>query len=178
MAPEQVRGERGAIDARADIFSLGAVLFECAAGRPAFEGTHVMALFAKLLLEDAPRLSSLRPDVPPALDALIARMLSKDPYARPANGAAMLEELGKIGGAEGAEPLHEPAVRMAMAITGSEQRLLSVVAAVRSGMVPAQAPSPMAATQASDPWGEHLAAIRTAVLPLDARMEKENSVWL
>ncbi len=78
MAPEQARGAPD-VDARADIFSLGCVLYECLAGRPPFEGRHAMAVLAKILFEEAPALRGLRPDVPPALEALVARMLAKKP---------------------------------------------------------------------------------------------------
>ena len=54
MAPEQARGDAD-VDARADVFALGCVLFECLTGRPAFAGEHAMAVLAKILLEDAPR---------------------------------------------------------------------------------------------------------------------------
>jgi hypothetical protein len=96
MAPEQARGEGERIDPRADVFSLGAVLFECLTGQPAFEGSSVVALLAKLLLEEAPRLRARRQDVPEALDALVGRMLSKNPAARPADGAAALREIEAI----------------------------------------------------------------------------------
>ncbi len=85
MAPEQARGAPD-VDLRADLFSLGCVLFECLAGRPPFEGQHAMAVLAKILFEEAPTLRALRPDVPPALEGLVARMLAKDPAERPAGG--------------------------------------------------------------------------------------------
>ena len=88
MAPEQVRGER-TVDARADVFSVGCVLFECLSGRPPFAGEHVIAVLAKILLEPAPRLASLRPDVPAALDAFLARLLEKSPDLRPKDGRAI-----------------------------------------------------------------------------------------
>src|SRR5262249_39727549 len=78
MAPEQASGSRE-VDARADIFSLGCVLFECLTGRPAFVGEHVIAVLAKIVFEDAPRVSELRDDIPESLDDLVARMRSKDP---------------------------------------------------------------------------------------------------
>jgi serine/threonine protein kinase len=77
MAPEQARSARD-IDARADVFALGSVLFECLTGAPAFPGSHFMAVLAKILFEDAPRVRSVCPDVPAALDALVASMLTKD----------------------------------------------------------------------------------------------------
>ncbi len=69
------------------------VVFEALAGKPAFEGQHAMALLAKLVFEEAPRLEAHCPDAPPALAALIARMLAKDPAARPADGEALSAEL-------------------------------------------------------------------------------------
>jgi hypothetical protein len=70
--------------------SLGCVLFECLTGQPAFTGEHLMAVLAKILLEDAPRVAEIRDDVPAALDDLVARMLCKDPGGRPADGRAVL----------------------------------------------------------------------------------------
>ncbi len=96
MAPEQVRGER-VIDARADVFSLGCLFFECLTGRPAFGGMHVRAVLAKILFEEAPRISWYRGDLPANLDALIASMLAKDPSDRPADGGAVLERLDALG---------------------------------------------------------------------------------
>src|SRR5262249_17241044 len=74
MAAEQARSEER-LDARVDVFALGAVLFEALTGTPVFAGKHLMAMLAKILFEEAPRVSDLRPDVPEALDALVARML-------------------------------------------------------------------------------------------------------
>jgi serine/threonine protein kinase len=86
MAPEQALGEAD-VDARADVFALGCVLFRCLAGRSPFEGEHLAAVLAKTLLEPAPSLCSLRSDVPAALDALVGQMLSKEPDERPADCA-------------------------------------------------------------------------------------------
>jgi hypothetical protein len=180
LAPEQARGDRGSIDARADVFSLGAVLFECLAGRPAFEGTHVMALLAKLLLEEPPRLADVRPGVPPALDALVARMLAKEPSARPSDGAAVLAALARVGEAEGAGPGEPPAAQRA--ITTSEQRLLSVVVATPAPEARSAAPAPEARSAALDArpadatapdlWSTRITAIHAATAPLGARVER------
>ncbi len=95
MAPEIVQG-KPAHDPRTDIFSLGCVLFECLTGEPAFEGTHPMAVLAKLLLQETPHVRQHRPDVPEVLDDLVARMMAKEPAQRPASAAEVAEELGRL----------------------------------------------------------------------------------
>ena len=124
MAPEQAQGRRD-VDARADVFALGCVLFRCLTGRAPFTAEDPGATLARLLLEEAPRVRSLRPDLSSALDDLIARMLSRDPDARPADGAAVAEALGALEG------LHGVAVPsdVVPALTQVEKRLVAVVAA-------------------------------------------------
>ncbi len=95
MAPEQARGAAD-VDARADVFSLGCVLFECLTGQPPFVGDHPIAVLSKVLFDEAPRVSERRHDVPAALDELVARMLSKSPAERPADGAAVAAALAQI----------------------------------------------------------------------------------
>jgi tetratricopeptide (TPR) repeat protein len=125
MAPEQARGERD-LDARTDVFALGCVLFECLTHRAAFVGDHVMAVLAKILLDEAPRVSELKRDVPRGLDDLIARMLSKDPALRPKDGAAVAAELGTIL-EENRGTLHPSRPSLPPSLTRGEQRVLSVV---------------------------------------------------
>jgi serine/threonine protein kinase len=72
MAPEQARGDED-VDARADVFALGCVTFECLTGRRAFDAEHVMAVLAKILIDEVPRVSTVLPDVPPSLDELVRR---------------------------------------------------------------------------------------------------------
>ena len=91
MSPEQARGE-GDIDARADVYALGALLFRCLTGRPPFDVEGREALLAAVLHRPAPRVSDLV-RVPRALDDLVARMLDKDPRRRPADGKTVLSEL-------------------------------------------------------------------------------------
>ncbi|MCA9680531.1 MAG: serine/threonine protein kinase, partial [Myxococcales bacterium] len=94
-APEQVRGARD-VDARADVFALGCVLHECLAGRAAFRGEHVMAVLARILLEEPPRLGELVPGLPAELELLVARLLHKDPARRPRDGFALIELLDVV----------------------------------------------------------------------------------
>lgn len=81
MAPEQVEGRNpsGAID----VFALGGVLFRILSGRHPFEAEHAHAVMWRIVQEDAPRVSSVLPDVPPELDDLVASMHRRDPSARP-----------------------------------------------------------------------------------------------
>jgi len=91
MSPEQLTGEE--VDARTDLYSAGVVLFELLTGRLPLEGGTVMALFAKVLSEEAPRPSTLVTGVPPALDELVAQLLSKRPEDRVESATVMLERL-------------------------------------------------------------------------------------
>ena len=124
MAPEQARGDPD-LDARTDVFALGCVLFECLTGKPAFVGEHVMALLAKILLDETPRARDLAQGVPPQLDDLVSRMMAKEPDARPRDGAAVVAEIAALGSLEGAFRAAESAPPES--ITRREQRLLSVV---------------------------------------------------
>jgi eukaryotic-like serine/threonine-protein kinase len=81
MSPEQLRSTRD-VDARADIWSLGVVLFELLTGDMPFTATEVTSLIAQILHEPHQRLTALRPDVPAALESVIDRCLAKDPALR------------------------------------------------------------------------------------------------
>jgi TolB-like protein/Tfp pilus assembly protein PilF len=102
MSPEQARGERE-IDARADVYGLGAVLFRCLAGRPPFEGETAHELLGAVLHRPVPRLSELLA-VPHALDELVAQMLDKDPDRRPADGEAAWAAFSLLGSSTAIEP--------------------------------------------------------------------------
>jgi serine/threonine protein kinase len=76
MAPEQLEGHEA--DARTDIFALGAVLYEMATGRRAFEGKSRASLIAAILERDPPPVSTLKPLTTPALDHVVRTCLAKD----------------------------------------------------------------------------------------------------
>jgi eukaryotic-like serine/threonine-protein kinase len=143
MAPEQARGELD-LDARVDVFSLGCVLFRCLTGQAPFSGDHVIAVLAKVLLEEAPRLSELLPGVTEPLEALVGRMLSKRRAGRPADGAAVVRQLSELR----AQDLEQPSSSMRKgplsSLTGGEQRLVSVLLI---GIKEDAGPSADAATQ-------------------------------
>jgi eukaryotic-like serine/threonine-protein kinase len=80
MPPEQLQGIEA--DARSDIFSFGAVLYEMLTGRKAFEGRSQSSLIAAIMHVDPPAISVLQPMTPPALDRLVKTCLAKDPNDR------------------------------------------------------------------------------------------------
>ena len=158
LPPEQARGEED-LDPRADLFSLGCVLFECLTGAPAFSGQHLPAILAKILFEPAPSVRILCPEAPEPLGRLIARMLSKDPGQRPtsAEAAATLGALDLV--IEGSGPVSHRAPLHAPLLTGDEQRVLSVV------MI--GAPGPRARDSARD-----VEMLHQAALARGARLER------
>ncbi len=80
MAPEQLNGAEA--DARSDIFALGAVLYEMATGRRAFEGKTKASLIASILDRDPAPISNIQPLTPPLFERVVATCLEKDPEAR------------------------------------------------------------------------------------------------
>jgi eukaryotic-like serine/threonine-protein kinase len=102
MAPERAMG-RDTLDARCDVFSLGAVIFRCVAGRPAFAGRpdfvgkESWGVLEQIVSGDsAPLLSEACPGAPRALCDLVARMLAKKKEERPADAAEVARELAGI----------------------------------------------------------------------------------
>jgi serine/threonine-protein kinase len=82
MAPEQLEGKNDEIDGRTDIFAFGAVVYEMATGKRAFEGKTSASLIAKILETDPPPISTLQPTTPPALDRVVKTCLAKTPDER------------------------------------------------------------------------------------------------
>ena len=95
MPPEQLMAET--VDARSDLYAAGVVLYECLTGKTPFEGSTVISLVAKLLSQEAPPPATVNPEVPPALSALVLRLLAKKPENRVQNGAELLERLAALG---------------------------------------------------------------------------------
>jgi len=108
MAPEQVEAKE--VDARTDIFAFGAVVYEMATGKKAFEGKTSASVMAKILEAEPPSMASLQPMTPPALDRVVKKCLAKEPDDRWHAAKDLCDELKWIS--EGGSPagLVAPAV--------------------------------------------------------------------
>jgi serine/threonine protein kinase len=105
MSPEQARGEK--LDVRSDLFSLGVVLYQALTGRPPFRARTTTGTLLAVVNDHPPRPIELNPEILPALDYLVMRLLAKDPAARPGSAAEVAAVLTRIEGGA-AEPLIEP----------------------------------------------------------------------
>ncbi len=94
MSPEQAKGEH--VDARTDLFSLGTVIYEMATGKTPFAGGSTAEVFAALLRENPPPVSTVNPAMPKKLDPIVARLLAKDPEQRYGTAEQLQEALERL----------------------------------------------------------------------------------
>lgn len=99
MSPEQAMGE-ASLDRRSDLYSVGAVLFECVTGRKMWQGTE-MEVLRHLALDEPPRIESVRADAAPQLCALCMKLVAKNPSDRPDNAQAVARELRAFASEQG-----------------------------------------------------------------------------
>ena len=95
MSPEQARGTK--VDARSDLFSLGCVLYECLTGQKPFQGESISVILVKILTEEPPPVDFAGTGLPLEIGAVLKRALAKDPAARYASGALLVEALRLAG---------------------------------------------------------------------------------
>lgn len=94
LSPEQARGKM--VGSHSDLYSLGVVLFEMLTGRQPFEGDSAIGVAIKHLQDEAPTVSSLRPDVPAQVDAIVACALAKDPADRYQSARAFRQDINRF----------------------------------------------------------------------------------
>jgi len=95
MSPEQADGRVAEIDARTDVFALGAIIWEMLIGRMAFEAPSLSVALYKVAFVDPPEAHLLRPDVPPAVSAVLRHAMAKDRVHRTATATQLARELGE-----------------------------------------------------------------------------------
>ncbi len=171
MAPEQLEAREA--DARTDIFAFGAVVYEMATGRKAFEGKSQASLIAKILETDPPLISSLQPMTPPALDRVVKRCLAKDPDERWQSANDLTNEWKWVAegtsaaGTPSATPVDRTRQLRRWALAGGLACL--VVAGVAAAVVWFLRPTPQRAVTRftiSLPAGQSLAALDSPALAL------------
>ncbi|MBX3229683.1 MAG: serine/threonine protein kinase [Labilithrix sp.] len=96
MAPEQIESSRS-VDARADIYSLGAILYRLTSGFVPYKGETLMSVLASMSAAPLTPLSERVPGIPPRFAQIVERCLAQDPVARPANVALLAKELVPFG---------------------------------------------------------------------------------
>ncbi len=95
LSPEQVA--TGSADARSDVYATGVLLYELLTGTPPYTGDTALSVAYRHVNSDVPAPSTVAGDVPPELDDLVRRATSRDPARRPADAAAFLGELRRLG---------------------------------------------------------------------------------
>jgi len=134
MSPEQVQGERG--DARSDIYSWGVMMYEFLTGRLPFEGDNWMAVMAGKLQKTPEGVRHYRPDVPPALEAVVLHAMRRFPDHRYASAAEIVEDLQHLDTLPPSvyDNSPEPAIG-GMAAIDSNRRLWAFVGVVAGSFV-------------------------------------------
>lgn len=159
MCPEQAQAMPD-VDARADIYSVGAILFECLTGRPPHTGETYEQIILSICMRDAPDLRAIDPSLPPEVAAFVARALSRERGDRFATAERMLAALHEIA--------PEEKVRVPLD-TGAAETLLSPGVLFPAPHKPESSPRPLvgaatriAGSAASDPGKPERSASRPA----------------
>jgi serine/threonine protein kinase len=134
MSPEQVQGERG--DARSDVYAWGVMMYEMLTGAPPFGGDSPLAVMAGHLQGNPKPVHKHRPDVPPALEAVVAHAMRRHPEARYQSAADLLADLDHLDDLDPARYDTSDETPMgSMAATAGTRRLWAYAALLAVGFV-------------------------------------------
>lgn len=134
MAPEQVAGDPN-LDHRVDLYALGCMAFEMLTGQTPFGDLSPQRILAAHLSEKPAAVESRRPDCPPALALLVARLLEKDPADRLASAAEVVQGLSSVGTASSEVDALSPSGRMIGALAGWSVATLVVWVVAKAAVV-------------------------------------------
>jgi PAS domain S-box-containing protein len=130
LAPEQTGRLNRAVDRRADLYALGAVLHEIFTGLPPFAGADALELVHAHLARPAPRLRDRAPDVPEPLARLVEALLAKRPEDRPSSATAVLAALDEDEAQPGADAAEPPPLPLPTRVYGREVERRALLAAL------------------------------------------------
>jgi Tol biopolymer transport system component len=131
MAPEQLEGR--AADARSDLFAFGAVVYEMATGRKAFEGATQATVIAAILDTTPPAMSTLQPLTPSALDRIVTICLAKDPDERWQSARDLATQIRWITEERDADPVSDAQPKLRRRRVGAVVTVVVLVAAATAG---------------------------------------------
>src|SRR5712692_774487 len=165
IAPEQLEGKE--VDARTDIFAFGAVVYEMATGKKAFEGNSQARVISAIMTSDPPPMSSLQPMTPPALDRVVKKCLAKEREKRWQAASDVCDELKWIaeGGSQASLAPTVPAKgtralgRRALILSLGALLLVAVVTGLAVWNLKPSPPQPVSRTVINLPPGQQLAGL-------------------
>jgi len=149
MSPEQLRSTRD-VDARADIWSMGAILHALMTGTPPYDGESNADVSAKIIRDAPTPLRQLRPDAPADLEAIVLRCLEKDPARRFADVASLAEALSRVTPRDSSKA---SAVRVARIAAAVAPTVLSVPPMAAQPFTPGGGATP-GPTRTASAWGD------------------------
>ncbi len=164
MAPEQLEGKE--VDARTDIFAFGAVIYEMATGKRAFEGKSQASLMVAIMEREPPAMSSHQPMTPPALDRVVRRCLAKEPEKRWQAASDLCEEFKWIAEPGSQIPLAPTAAVKGVRTLGRRELIIGVgtlllvaAASLVTWNLKPSPPQPVTRTVINLPPGQQLAGM-------------------